>query len=77
MMTGEHANLVSRTIQDGGVLFNPIPSEMLRTVHTTPQVYVKINTIASTCLGDCGFHWSAASTPTVTDINPTQGEYNS
>ncbi|KAG7457780.1 hypothetical protein MATL_G00230750 [Megalops atlanticus] len=39
------------------------------------EVQVLINGIPSKCDGDCGFEWSAAKTPTITGISPSQGSY--
>jgi len=39
-LQGNNANIVTRNIQDGGALFNPVLSNMLRTVHAKPQVSV-------------------------------------
>ena len=37
-LQGNNANILARDVQDGGALFNPILSNMLRTVHSNPQV---------------------------------------
>ena len=37
-LQGNSPNVITKTITDGGVLFNPIQDNMLRTYHTLPQV---------------------------------------
>ncbi len=38
------------------------------------QVTVKINEVPAACLGNCGFRWSDASTPTLSAVSPAEGE---
>ena len=37
-LQGNSPNVTTQTVTDGGVLFNPILGNMLRTFHTVPQV---------------------------------------
>ena len=73
---GDNITLTTTTLQDGGVFFEPIRADMLRTPHTEPQVHVIINTIPSACVGNCSFEWRNESTPTIMDmIYPTYCMY--
>lgn len=55
-------------IEDGGVYFYPIPSDMLRTYHNKPQVTLVQNGIVSKCEDNCDFEWSIDYTPIVYEI---------
>ncbi|XP_064635071.1 fibrocystin-L-like [Lineus longissimus] len=65
------------TLSDGCLLLDPIPGDMLRTPHTTPQVSVVINNIPTSCGEDaCDFEWSASAAATVTSVSPSSGTEN-
>ncbi|CAG2205079.1 unnamed protein product [Mytilus edulis] len=70
---GKDVAAVVTTIQDGGLWYDPIPGDMLRTDHELPQVMVYVNGIPTICEGDCSFEWSLSSSSTVTAISPTSG----
>ncbi|CAL1525941.1 unnamed protein product, partial [Lymnaea stagnalis] len=74
-VTGLNLNVTVQTITDGGVWFDPISGDMLRTYHTTPQVIAFINKVPTRCEKgiSCAFSWSTAHTPSITHINPTSG----
>ena len=38
-VTGDHPQLTTEKLYEGHYLFNPLPGDMLSTVHTVPQVY--------------------------------------
>lgn len=67
-LSGNNAAVRVNLITDGGALFSPLTSDILRTWHTNPQVSVSINEIPSKC-SDCSFSFSNLATPTVTTIN--------
>ena len=77
-MSGNHSGMSSnvKVVKDGGVWLHPIMGDMLRTYHTKPQVQVYINDLPMKCEDDksCMFEWSAAKTPEITTIQPTEGE---
>ncbi|XP_035686784.1 fibrocystin-L-like [Branchiostoma floridae] len=73
-LTGNDVKIELRNNNNGGLWFYPIPGDMLRTWHDTPQVEVSINNIPSRCEGDCSFSWATHNTPTVTSVNPEQGQ---
>ncbi|XP_066276424.1 fibrocystin-L-like [Branchiostoma lanceolatum] len=73
-LTGNVVKIEQRNDNNGGLWFYPIPGDMLRTWHDTPQVEVSINNIPSRCEGDCSFSWTTHNTPTTTDVNPKQGQ---
>ncbi|XP_048777455.2 fibrocystin-L-like isoform X3 [Ostrea edulis] len=60
-----------QTVQNGGLWYNPIPGDMLRTYESTPQVIAYVNDIPTRCEGTCKFEWQASSTPVVSAISPT------
>ncbi|XP_078699976.1 fibrocystin-L-like [Branchiostoma floridae x Branchiostoma belcheri] len=72
-LTGNDVKIEQSTTNHGGLWFYPIPGDMLRTWHDTPQVAVSINNIPSRCEGDCSFSWATANTPTITTVTPPQG----
>ncbi|XP_064635838.1 fibrocystin-L-like [Lineus longissimus] len=63
------------TLSDGCLLLDPIPGDMLRTPHTTPQVSVLINNIPTSC-DACDYEWSASAAPAVTSVSPSSGTEN-
>ncbi|XP_078698697.1 fibrocystin-L-like isoform X2 [Branchiostoma floridae x Branchiostoma belcheri] len=73
-LTGNDVKIEQSTTNHGGLWFDPIPGDMLRTRHGTPQVEVSINNIPSRCEGDCSFSWATDNTPIVTSVNPIQGQ---
>lgn len=64
-----------KTIKDGGLRFEPITGDFLRSYHTTPQVFALINNVPTKCAAtsSCTFEWEPASTPSITEIQPTSG----
>ncbi|XP_061189118.1 fibrocystin-L-like [Saccostrea echinata] len=60
-----------KTNVNGGLWFNPIPGDMLRTIEATPQVIAYVNNIPTRCEGTCGFEWKASSTPAVSAVSPS------
>eukprot|EP00058_Branchiostoma_floridae_P026715 XP_002612206.1 hypothetical protein BRAFLDRAFT_108902 [Branchiostoma floridae] len=73
-LTGNDVKIELSNNNNGGLWFYPIPGDMLRTWHDKPQVEVSINNIPSRCEGDCSFSWATHNTPTVTSVNPTEGQ---
>jgi len=67
-LIGNNPTIEARVVQDGGVLFNPIRDNMIRTYHAEPQITISINGIMSKCSANCGFEWSESKTPVVSDI---------
>ncbi|CAF3925163.1 unnamed protein product [Rotaria sp. Silwood2] len=63
--------VTSSVTQRGGILFNPLPGDITRTYHTTPQVEVFVGGYLSKCANtnnSCQFEWSLIQTPTVSSI---------
>ncbi|XP_065660201.1 fibrocystin-L isoform X2 [Hydra vulgaris] len=63
-------------IQNGGILFGPLPGEFLQLVEPNPQVVVSVNGIVSKCKtrGMCGFTYSSLLTPKCSTIIPSSGK---
>jgi len=82
-LSGNKPSISVKTVVDGGVEFNPIPGDMLRTVSSNSQVSVIVNGIPSKCSTTCDFKYSSSQTPTVTSItsskfmliNPSKSSY--
>ncbi|XP_066572050.1 PKHD1 like 1, tandem duplicate 1 isoform X2 [Amia ocellicauda] len=72
-VTGPACSIQVSVVQEGGLFKQNIMGDYLRVPETKPQVQVFINGIPSMCSGDCGFQWSAAKTPVVSDVSPTEG----
>ncbi|XP_064639845.1 fibrocystin-L-like [Lineus longissimus] len=72
-LTPAQANVAVSTVQEGGIMYYPIPGDMLRTPETTPQVTVSINKIFSSCAANvsCSFEWSTNHTATLESVSPT------
>jgi hypothetical protein len=70
-LQGNSPNIQTQTVTEGGVLFNPILGNMLRTFHSVPQVTVSVNNVPSLCTSSslCDFQWLQSSTPVVTNID--------
>lgn len=75
-LSGVDVALSVSTVQDGGIVFDPIQGDMLLTFSDKPQVMAYINEIPTKCSGDCTFQWSMAATMTVTSVTPTTGRSN-
>ncbi|KAK7468041.1 hypothetical protein BaRGS_00036745, partial [Batillaria attramentaria] len=72
------AKVVTQT--NGSLYYQPIPGDILRTLHDKPQVELTINNVPTACNRanqadsmDCSFEWTDALTPTVTDVSPDSG----
>ena len=63
----------TKTDEDGHILLEPIPGDMVRTVESQPQVIVTVNNVPSACRGDCSFNWTEEATPTITSTTPSSG----
>ncbi|KAK7010427.1 fibrocystin-L, partial [Biomphalaria glabrata] len=74
-LTGLNVLCNVKTIKDGGLRFEPITGDFLRSYHTTPQVFALINNVPTKCAANssCTFEWEPASTPSITEIQPTSG----
>ncbi|XP_012942613.1 fibrocystin-L [Aplysia californica] len=74
-LTGTNVDATVDTVVDGGVWFDPIMGDLLRTYHTSAQVTAFINNVPTSCLDDqtCQYAWSSGLTPTLSSINPTSG----
>lgn len=57
------------TVQDGGIVFKPIVDNMLRTVHSKPQITVSISNTMSKCASTCDYDWLSSQTPIVQTID--------
>ena len=75
-LSGVDVALSVSTVQDGGIVFDPIQGDMLLTFSDKPQVMAYINEIPTKCSGDCTFQWSMAATMTVTSVTPTTSRSN-
>ncbi|CAF1415369.1 unnamed protein product [Rotaria magnacalcarata] len=66
---------VTATIQQrGGILFDPLPGDITRTYHTSPQVEVFVGGYPSKCANannSCQFQWSSLQTPTISGLTQT------
>ena len=74
-MNGPNAQISSEVVQNGGIKYDPIPGDLLRTFEETPQVEVIINDIPSKCIGNCYFDWLDETTPTVSFVDKDNGKY--
>ncbi|XP_076438592.1 LOW QUALITY PROTEIN: fibrocystin-L-like [Babylonia areolata] len=76
-LTGTDVTSYVTTVDDGSVWFSPVPGDMLRTVHSEPQLTVFINNVPTRCKrdADCSYTWSDDATPTVTGVHPTSGTW--
>uniref|UniRef100_UPI00089DC9B0 fibrocystin-L-like n=1 Tax=Ciona intestinalis TaxID=7719 RepID=UPI00089DC9B0 len=80
-MVGKSPVVTPTVVTEGGINMNPIYGDFFSTGHSQPQVQVYINNVPSKCDGDydsdaatsCGFQWSSAATPTLTNVTPTSG----
>uniref|UniRef100_A0AAR2IPV4 Polycystic kidney and hepatic disease 1 (autosomal recessive)-like 1 n=1 Tax=Pygocentrus nattereri TaxID=42514 RepID=A0AAR2IPV4_PYGNA len=72
-VAGVNSSVTAQVKEHGGLFKQSIMGDFLRVPTNKTQVEVLINGIPSKCSGDCGFTWSAAKTPTVTGISPSQG----
>ncbi|CAL1525942.1 unnamed protein product [Lymnaea stagnalis] len=74
-VTGINAKVTVQAVTDGGLWFDPIMGDLLRTYHTRPQVIAFINRVPTRCQKgtSCAFTWSATKTPTITQISPASG----
>ncbi|XP_074660960.1 fibrocystin-L-like [Tubulanus polymorphus] len=70
---GPSAEVLVKTIDEGGLFFDPIPGWMIRTVERDPQVTVLVNNVPSRCTGNCSFRWDPTIVPTISSISPTSG----
>ena len=68
-LAGYHLATSINTLQDGGIVFQPIVDNMLRTVHSKPQVTVSIGSTMSKCAGTCDYDWLSLQTPNVQTID--------
>nr|XP_047143668.1 fibrocystin-L-like isoform X2 [Hydra vulgaris] len=66
-------------IQNGGILFGPLPGEFLQLAEPIPQVVVSVNGIVSKCKtrGMCAYTYSTLLTPQCLMITPSIGGYKS
>ncbi|XP_076438726.1 fibrocystin-L-like isoform X2 [Babylonia areolata] len=74
-LTGNSVATSVTTEVDGSLWYRPIPGDMLKTVHSDPQVTTYFNGVPASCASgvDCSFTWSSSATPTITAISPTSG----
>ena len=64
-------------VRDGGVWFQPIMGDLLRTWHPLqPQVLAYVNNVPTACKDTqaCQFSWSPDLTPIVSSISPQSGQ---
>ena len=75
-LTGTNVVAEVEGILDGGVWFDPIMGDLLRTYHTSAQVLVFVNDLPMSCVDDtsCQYGWSSSLTPSVSSISPSSGE---
>ncbi|KAK3107254.1 hypothetical protein FSP39_010348 [Pinctada imbricata] len=72
-LQGNSPQASKKTTRNGGLWFDPILGDTLRTEETTPGVMAYINGIPTRCTGTCNFEWQTAQTPTITSVTPSSG----
>ncbi|CAE1288594.1 unnamed protein product [Acanthosepion pharaonis] len=74
-ITGINVTSSVKITRYGGYYMKPVPGEHFRTIHKKPQVTAFINDISTALAsgGDASFEWTMAATPTITNVNPSQG----
>ncbi|XP_068094022.1 fibrocystin-L-like isoform X1 [Hyperolius riggenbachi] len=68
-VTGVNAAVTASKAVSGGLFRQNLLGDLVRTMHTTPQVEVYINGIPSKCSGDCGYSWDVHKTPVVSSLH--------
>jgi plastocyanin len=86
-LSGQSVTSYVQVIDNGGILFDPIPGYMLRTVEKVPHVQVAVNDVYASCQGSgeevhatrysqntaCQFVYSDDAKPIVTSLSPESG----
>ncbi|CAD5115663.1 DgyrCDS4618 [Dimorphilus gyrociliatus] len=72
-ISGNGADVSIVSLENGAMLYAPVPGDMVSTFHVKPQIAVEINNIPVRCLGDCSFQYKSDLVPTITDIQPKTG----
>ncbi|KAH9519162.1 Fibrocystin-L [Bulinus truncatus] len=74
-LKGNQVSVQVKTVKHGGLLFEPIMGDSLRSYHTAPQVVAFINNVPTRCrtIDACTFSWSSEINLKITEINPISG----
>ncbi|CAF3091006.1 unnamed protein product [Rotaria socialis] len=70
-VTPSSATVTASIVQQGGVLYRPLPGDMTRTYNINPQVEVLVGGYPSQCVGNgtCDFRWLISQTPSISSIS--------
>ncbi|CAF4171105.1 unnamed protein product [Rotaria magnacalcarata] len=70
-VTPSSATVTASIVQQGGVLYSPLPGDMTRTYNINPQVEVLVGGYPSQCVGNgtCDFQWLISQTPSISSIS--------